>query len=177
MGFLKKVVVLAIVLLVVWLVFFKGENPLAGSGFDGLKKTESKFLTGNAITPSTETELANFESALQEFKKTNSDSTVDEWIGIKLKEAEVSRNFFAAQNYIRMIGFENRSCDEGNPLGMAIKNLNGAKSKSAETLNAISAFEKNHPLVEIELVKNHKETMQNLQNSAQMTIEELQAYC
>ncbi len=177
MGFWKKVIVLAVILLAVWLVFFRGQNPLASSGFNDLKKTESKFLTGNAITPSTEIELANFENSLQEFKKTNSDAIVGEWIEINLKEAEVSKNFFAAQNYIRMIGFENRNCDESNPLGMAIKNLNSAKSKSAETLNAISSFEKNHPSVEIELVKNHKETLQNLQNGAQMTIEELQAYC
>ncbi len=177
MGFWKKLIVLAIILLVLWLVFFRGTNPLASAGFNELKQTESKFLSGNEIAPSTETELASLESSLKEFKKTNSNSTVGEWIDIKLKEVEVQKNFFAAQNSIKLIGFDNKSCVETNPLGMAIKSLGDAKSKAAETLNAINTFEKNHPSVEAEQVKIHRQTLQNLQNSAQMTIDELKNYC
>lgn len=178
MGFLKKLFFLAILAGIAWLVFFNGKNPVADSDFSEFEKLQAKYANENALYPSTFLKTIEFESKLLDLKKNATDAVFRQWIEIRLRELSVGKDFFEAQKSIMGIGFENRNCSSDNPLGMAVSSMESASKHSSEAINLLNSFEKKNVSISIQLnVSMHKQTLQNLIESANAGIEGLKKYC
>lgn len=183
MGLLKKLLLIALILGIVWFFFFGKEfNPLPPgilpNDFDNLKKIEAKYSTGNSLFPSTEEKLLLLESELNQLKN-SPENAFNSWIGIRLMELDLGKSFFLIRKSIQLLNPSNIDCsDKSGNISIALSEAQNAGLKTAKIEKSIGAFEKSFPINAKNLnAESHKTTLENLGNSSNQTILELQKYC